>query len=191
MMVNPLSRFSVFSEPTFLVSTMSESELTNLIFAAAMSTQVPGLVPRVCRGRKMETVETLFDEFAAAFQFPYYFGENWAAFDECLADLDWLPADAYLVCVSSAEQILRDEANSDRHFEIFVKILDKVAKGWAGGNPDLQTAGRQPTPFHVLFQVSADAATPMLNRLRLAGVGSALIDDGLDTPIEPSAGGPI
>jgi hypothetical protein len=29
-------------------------------------------------------------EFAASFQFPYYFGENWPAFDECINDLSWL-----------------------------------------------------------------------------------------------------
>lgn len=49
------------------------------------------LTIRAVRGRKMRTVHGLFDEMAAALQFPYYFEENWAAFDECLADMDWLP----------------------------------------------------------------------------------------------------
>jgi hypothetical protein len=52
------------------------------------------LVVRTLRGVKMQTVQQLFDEFAAALQFPWYFGENWAAFDECLTDLAWLPPEA-------------------------------------------------------------------------------------------------
>ena len=48
------------------------------------------LTVRTVRGRKIRTVGRLFDEMAAALQFPYYFGENWPAFDECLADIDWL-----------------------------------------------------------------------------------------------------
>ncbi|QIS02446.1 hypothetical protein F5X71_09020 [Nocardia brasiliensis] len=44
------------------------------------------------RGQRMRTTTELFAEFAAAFQFPWYFGQNWAAFDECMTDLDdWLP----------------------------------------------------------------------------------------------------
>ena len=39
------------------------------------------------RGRKMTTLRQLFDEFAAALQFPYYFGANKDAFDECLSEV--------------------------------------------------------------------------------------------------------
>ena len=43
-----------------------------------------GTSARILRGWKMRTVTKMFDEFGAAMQFPYYFGENWPAFDECL-----------------------------------------------------------------------------------------------------------
>ncbi|WP_199922364.1 barstar family protein [Microterricola viridarii] len=46
-----------------------------------------GLTVRVVRGRKMRTLRPLFDEFAAALQFPLYFGENRDAFYERLSDL--------------------------------------------------------------------------------------------------------
>jgi len=42
---------------------------------------------RHVRGRRMLTVAALFDEFAAALQFPYYFGRNKDAFDECFGEL--------------------------------------------------------------------------------------------------------
>jgi len=37
------------------------------------------LAVRLVRGHKSRAVDGLFDEFAAALQFPYYFGANWAA----------------------------------------------------------------------------------------------------------------
>lgn len=49
-----------------------------------------GLTVLTVRGRKMRTLETLYDEMAAALQFPQYFGENWPAFNECLSEMDWL-----------------------------------------------------------------------------------------------------
>jgi Barstar (barnase inhibitor) len=36
--------------------------------------------------------EELLDGLAKTFQFPSYWGRNWDAVDECLRDLEWLPA---------------------------------------------------------------------------------------------------
>lgn len=89
----------------------------------------------------MRDTDAMFDEFAAAFQFPYYFGGNWAAFDECMADLSWLPARAYLTCIMSANEVgIDDDYDS---FATLVKILNDVAKGWAGANPNLVTMDRE------------------------------------------------
>src|SRR5947209_15322277 len=71
------------------------------------------LAVRVVRGSRMRRVDDLFGEFSAALQFPYYFGNNWAAFDECLADLDWLPAKGYILIISEASTLL-SEARADR-----------------------------------------------------------------------------
>lgn len=49
-----------------------------------------GYVVRSIRGHKCRTIDGMIDEFSSALQFPWYFGENWPAFDECICDLDWL-----------------------------------------------------------------------------------------------------
>ncbi|NKS34932.1 hypothetical protein GS488_04435 [Rhodococcus hoagii] len=64
---------------------------------------------RHVRGRRMPTVAALFDEFAAALQFPYYFGRNKDAFDECLGELaDTVGADA-VVLVLDADSLLNEQ----------------------------------------------------------------------------------
>jgi hypothetical protein len=71
-----------------------------------------GLTVRTIRGRKMGTVDGLFDEVAAALQFPHYFGVNWPAFDECLADMDWLAMNVgIVVLILEAEHVLADTAD--------------------------------------------------------------------------------
>lgn len=66
---------------------------------------------RELRGPKMRTVPDLFDEFAAAFQFPYYFGANKDAFDEALRDLDDYVGDApgYVAVIRTAADLLADQ----------------------------------------------------------------------------------
>lgn len=65
---------------------------------------------RELRGTKMRTVAGVFDEFAAALQFPYYFGANKDAFDDCLRDLDDClgSAEGYVVVIRDADQLLAD-----------------------------------------------------------------------------------
>jgi hypothetical protein len=70
-----------------------------------------GLTVRAVRGSKMRLTSALMNEVAAALQFPHYFGENWAALDECLADMEWLmPSKAIVVVIREAEQVLADES---------------------------------------------------------------------------------
>lgn len=109
-----------------------------------------GLVPRIVRGRKMRTLMGLFDEFAAALQFPPHFGENWAAFDECLEDLHALASgDGYVVVITQPELVLVDSDAGE--FLLLADSLESAASVW--GQPvDLgEWWDRPAVPFHVML----------------------------------------
>src|SRR5437660_10044025 len=106
--------------------------------ACALLTALPdGTVSRLIRGHKARTTATLFDEFAAALQFPCYFGENWDAFDECLTDLAWLPGEAYVFGIVRTIR-LQDEEPVEQ-FRRLLTILAAAGEEWsrpvAGPNP--------------------------------------------------------
>lgn len=75
-----------------------------------LARQTPGNVEaRIIRGVRCANSSTLFSEWAAALQFPYYFGHNWSAFDECINDLEWMRTERLIIFVSRADVVLADE----------------------------------------------------------------------------------
>jgi RNAse (barnase) inhibitor barstar len=101
------------------------STLTDWVWACAR--EDVGAAVRVLRGGKMRAVGGFYDEVGAALQFPYYFGENLAALDECLRDLEWLPADRYVVVVRDAADVLAD---ADEAFDAWLDILRGAQDSW-------------------------------------------------------------
>ncbi|NKY86496.1 barstar family protein [Nocardia veterana] len=87
-------------------------------------------VVRELRGAKMRTTAGVFDEFAAAFQFPYYFGNNRDAFDECLRDLDDFVGEApgYVALIRDSGQLLADQRED---LEWFTDAMTAAAHTWA------------------------------------------------------------
>jgi hypothetical protein len=81
--------------------------------------------------------------------FPDYFGHNWDALEECLADLEWLPAKGYVLLITDAGCVLPDD---DEEYETFLEILRDAGEAWGSGQAGMGT--RRATPFHVLFAVS-------------------------------------
>ncbi len=61
--------------PWLQVFVGSPSDGTDM--AMGLTHKRPGTATRWLRGTKMTRMANLFDEMAAALQFPYYFGENW------------------------------------------------------------------------------------------------------------------
>lgn len=86
---------------------------------------------RYLRGKKCIYLPSLFNEFSAALQFPYYFGENWDAFDECLNDLSWINGSELALFLSEFNLVLQgDEKNKDRFLTILqLAILEWQEKG--------------------------------------------------------------
>lgn len=89
---------------------------------------------------KVENDDELFVVLAQALKFPSYFGHNWDALDECLADIQWLPAaGCVLVCTESDSAWSRCPATLGKLISAW---LD-AARSWA----------ETQTPFHLIFVV--------------------------------------
>ncbi|MEU0505832.1 barstar family protein [Nocardia sp. NPDC005998] len=112
-----------------------------------------GYVVRELRGRKMRTTAGVFDEFAAAFQFPYYFGANKDAFDECLRDLDDFVGSAtgYVAVIRDSAELLVDELEER---DWFTETMRDAADYWS----------TQDLAFRVVLQ--GEPADPQIVRLR-------------------------
>ena len=110
----------------------------------------------------MRTLQGLFDEFAAALQFPWYFGENADAFNECLADLGWLPPhEGYVIVINDPGEVLGAEAESALRW--LVDSLSLASKEWARPVEQGEWWDRPAVPFHVVLQPTAgDGATTTL-----------------------------
>jgi RNAse (barnase) inhibitor barstar len=121
-------------------------------------------VIRTIRGSKARTTSDLFDEFAAALQFPYYFGENWDALDECLADLAWLPGDLYILFFTDSQQLLDQE--SVGQLALLFSVLENADRTWSGAERRGSTPRR---PFHAVFQCAAKDVSAFLARVEGQG----------------------
>lgn len=122
-------------------------------------------VVRFLRGNKMQTAPQLFDEFAAALQFPYYFGENWNALSECLADLEWLPGGPCVLLIMNALELLAREP--EEALAMFFDLLEVAAEAWTVVEDS--PVERPARPFHVVFQCSPEYEAPFLARVHGAG----------------------
>jgi RNAse (barnase) inhibitor barstar len=139
--------------------------------AILFAQQEAGRCVRIVRGKKMLSESRLFDEFAAAYQFPYYFGENWDALDECINDLSWMPATSYLTVVSDADLVL-SEAPSQ--FRTFAELLGSAGREWSEQGDSKRPWAPLPHPFHVVLQVgSSTSAKRLANLLATADIDCA------------------
>jgi hypothetical protein len=148
-----------FDQSGIQVATVSATTLTDACWA--FEREHAGRVVRFLRGAKMTEVAGVFDQFSAALQFPYYFGENWAAFSECIQDLSWLPASHYVIVVLDAVDVLKE---ADEEFTRLTTVLGDCCKKWPLGFDLGQPWARQ-AEFQVLLQVDADRSSTLARRL--------------------------
>lgn len=112
---------------------------------------------RIVRGQRCTDKQRLLQEFAAALQFPYYFGHNWDAFDECLNDLSWLRCEKIALGISDIDAVLVGDSDA---FETLVKSLSDTTVG--------RTAREAPV-LGVTLQATPDNEELARRRLRVAG----------------------
>lgn len=70
----------------------------------------------------------LMQRFAAAGQFPEWFGGNWDALADALGDLSWRPAPGYLLLIEHAGDW---RAAHGEDFDTLLDILNEAAFRWA------------------------------------------------------------
>jgi hypothetical protein len=146
------------SKPTLTLTTYLQSTKapwTSLLMVTAGKSAQSLVRPptefalRVIQGTKCQTTAGLLTECARALNFPDYFGHNWDALEECLTDLEWLPAKGYILFIIDAAQVL---PNDEAEYETFLEILSDAGEAWGSGQAGMGT--RRATPFHALFAVS-------------------------------------
>lgn len=121
------------------------------------------LTVRVVRGRKMRSVLGLLDEFASALQFPLYFGENRDAFDECIADLAWLPqARGIVVVVTEPDEVLAEANPADLNW--LASSLAEAGQTFSEPIALSEWWDRPPVPFHIVFVGDRDSIGRALQR---------------------------
>lgn len=92
-------------------------------------------------GARMTVADHAFYEFSDALLFPGWFGWNWDALSDCLRDLNWLPADGYLIVVENAHPVAVEHCRGTAH-----AVPDPVSGRSPLGEPARPT-GRQGRPI--------------------------------------------
>jgi hypothetical protein len=151
-------------DPTLVAHIGSPADLEEL----AQQLADHGAAPRRMRGSAMTTLDGLFDEVSSALFFPNYFGRNWDALDECLVDLSWLPAPAYVLLIDGALDVLRDEPVEQ--LATFLRILARAAADWAVTIELGEPWDRPAVAFHTVLHELPGREAALLQRCESAGV---------------------
>ena len=91
-------------------------------------------------GKNIRSEADLFSAIAKVLNFPDYFGKNWDALDECLRDLEWIPAKGYVL-------IIRD-ANPLWHHA--TKVAGDLIRSWLFCDEEWL---KENVPFHLIFEI--------------------------------------
>lgn len=85
----------------------------------------------------------LLKRFAAPLNFPDWYGQNWDALADCLADLSWIEAEGYLFLLENADDLR--SAHPDE-FITMLQVFAAVTESW-------REAG---IPFWIFVDLQAD-----------------------------------
>jgi len=123
-----------------------------------------GILQLQLDGCAMITLDGMYQEFKSILNFPEYFGENLNALDECLTDLEWLPAKGYILSIKNAEVFLKNEP--DVVFEGLMSILNNAGEEWAAPVAQGEAWDRIGLPFHTVLELGSFDVSGFQKRLR-------------------------
>src|SRR5687767_9260567 len=132
----------------------------------------PDCAIRRVRGRKSSGLQEFMNEAGAALQFPYYFGENWDAFVECIQELSGIRETRVLVVIEGADAAL---VSSERDFRLLLESLSEASEFWRGQTVDTQ-AGTRSFSFHTLLACSPGAMAVLEARVKTTGVPFSILE---------------
>ena len=92
------------------------------------TSHIRGRYTAFIRGKRSTTCSGFLKEYSAAFQFPYYYGNNWSAWDECATDLSWLMFDSVALIIDDYESLFVDEPDNERILADVEKELRYIEK---------------------------------------------------------------
>jgi RNAse (barnase) inhibitor barstar len=148
------------SWPWAIFISCAEKEIENIDFNKRSEDNA---VVRFLRGERCDNEIKLFQEFAAALQFPYYFGNNWDALDDCIQDFGWLPGKSYVLIMTNIDLVLR---NKEDKFETLIEILSGAAKYWQTPIDTNEPWAHPSIPFHVVFHCEKNVKEQAIDRFR-------------------------
>ena len=77
--------------------------------------------------KSIHTKVQFLDYCAKIFDFPYYFGRNWDALEDCLKDMDWIKAKGFVILY---EQFVEFAENAPKEFDQALDIFKEVSEYW-------------------------------------------------------------
>jgi RNAse (barnase) inhibitor barstar len=90
-----------------------------------------------------ETKAAMLSAIAAALHFPEWFGHNWDALLDCLADLGWQPAEGYIVILEHCDRV---HGMAEADFVQTLQVFESAANEWR----------EQGIPFWCFVDMQAD-----------------------------------
>jgi hypothetical protein len=154
------SEVSSIEPPTVCFVASSDSELDDLAFSGVRQ-GIAGVI-RVVRGDRCDIVASLFHEWAAALQFPYYFGRNWNAYEECLGDLAWLGRPPYTIFITNLPEILPSSSADRAQFFDIIRLSADIGRM---ALRDRAVIGSRPRGLHLVFHAKPQQKKLALERL--------------------------
>ncbi len=98
-----------------------------MIYTQICNASQNGAYVAYIRGKRCQTDADWLNEISAVFQFPFYFGNNWNAMDECLQDLEWLNIKAIFVVIDDFSFLFQGDKDVQ---QLVVRALERMASFW-------------------------------------------------------------